>query len=136
ALAAAFSGGCGADNLATISGTVTYDGEPVGDGMITFLPADGKGPASGGAIVDGKYSVSGLLSGLKIIKVYAVKAEPIARSSEDMEPPSADNPTKGDRTGIIYRAATIPPDADGNNAAYEVKPGKHTRDIELRKKSR
>src|SRR5262245_2351004 len=42
--------GCGHSSVATVSGEVTYEGEPVMDGMITFIPADGKGPVVGGRI--------------------------------------------------------------------------------------
>lgn len=39
-----------------ISGTVTFDGEPVPNGEVRFYPINGtKGPVSGGPIRDGKY---------------------------------------------------------------------------------
>jgi hypothetical protein len=36
------SSGCGS-STATVTGEVTYDGKAIGDGYITFTPADGKG---------------------------------------------------------------------------------------------
>ena len=43
----------------TVSGTVTYNGQPVEKGEIRFLPKSGTaGPLASGAIVDGKYTVT------------------------------------------------------------------------------
>jgi hypothetical protein len=129
ALAAA---GC-ADSTASVSGTVTYDGQPVGNGMVTFLPADGKGPSAGGKIADGRYTVDGLTPGPKVVQVVAVKAVPFARSTEEMAQRAAANKAKGDGSGLIDPADTIPADAEGNNATHEVKPGKQTLDLDLKK---
>jgi hypothetical protein len=40
-----------------LSGNVTYDGEPIDFGSISFLPAGGEQRVSGGLIENGKYSV-------------------------------------------------------------------------------
>jgi hypothetical protein len=40
-----------------LSGEVTYDGEPIDFGSISFLPAGGEQRVSGGLIENGKYSV-------------------------------------------------------------------------------
>src|SRR5688572_29941450 len=47
------SAGCGA--ATSVSGTVTYEGEMVNDGWVTFTPADGKGSEAGGKVTAGKY---------------------------------------------------------------------------------
>ncbi|WP_437188206.1 hypothetical protein SH668x_001637 [Planctomicrobium sp. SH668] len=49
--------GCGGgnDNRASISGSVTFNGEPVEEGSITFIAE--KGPSTGGAISNGTYSI-------------------------------------------------------------------------------
>lgn len=52
--------GCGSSNLAAVSGKVTYDGEPVAEGEIRFIPtSQGKDMPgmSGGKIVNGEYSI-------------------------------------------------------------------------------
>ena len=131
-LALALLPGCGGDS-ATVSGKVTYEGEPVAKGMVTLLPADGKGPAAGGPIVDGRYKVENVKAGLKVVKVEAVKAVPFARSSAEMARRAAENKAKGDATGIIDRADVIPADAEGNNAQLEVRPGKQEHDLHLKK---
>ncbi len=43
--------------MGTVTGTITVDEEPAEMGAITFIPADGKSPTTGGAIKEGKYSV-------------------------------------------------------------------------------
>ena len=50
---------CGADDgleRAIVSGSVTFDGTPIANGEIRFVPMDGtRGPISGAPIVDGEY---------------------------------------------------------------------------------
>jgi hypothetical protein len=41
-----------------LAGNVTYDGEPIDFGSISFLPAGGEQRVSGGLIENGKYSVA------------------------------------------------------------------------------
>src|ERR1022692_2654489 len=48
--------GCG-EKTYNFSGTVTFDGEPIPEGRIAFVP-EGSGPGSGGPITNGHYSVS------------------------------------------------------------------------------
>jgi hypothetical protein len=65
--------GCGRNGgLTEISGTVSYDGQPVKQGTITFLPADGKGPTAATPIADGKYSVK-VAPGKKLVKIEGYK---------------------------------------------------------------
>lgn len=45
--------GCDGAKAHQVSGTVTFDGEPVKEGHIAFLPNGG-----GGSITDGRYSIS------------------------------------------------------------------------------
>ena len=49
--------GCGRDGLAQISGMVVFDGQPLGKGNVSFMPADGRGPTAAAIVADGKYSV-------------------------------------------------------------------------------
>lgn len=54
--------GCGGrgysgDRRFPLSGTVTFDGEPVDVGSISLLPTGGGGRASGGVIQNGKYVI-------------------------------------------------------------------------------
>jgi hypothetical protein len=53
--------GCGGDRgpeRAVVSGTVSYNGKPVPEGMVRFMPgADSQAPIAGATITDGKYHV-------------------------------------------------------------------------------
>ncbi|HLJ92681.1 MAG TPA: hypothetical protein VKU02_05735 [Gemmataceae bacterium] len=124
--------GCGS-GTASVSGAVTYNGEPVGNGFITFLPADGKGPSAGGQIEDGRFAVDNLIPGQKVVKVEAVKKVPFARNSEDMAKRSAANRFLGDGSGLIDPADVIPPNAEGNNEKVDIQPGSQIRDFHLKK---
>jgi hypothetical protein len=124
--------GCGS-NTATVIGEVTYDGQAVGDGTITFLPADGKGQPASGKIVKGAYTVDNVLPGRKVVQIVAVKAVPFARSSEEMAQMAAANRDRGDGSGLIDPADVIPSNAQGNNAVVEIKPGRQTHAVHLNK---
>ena len=105
----------------------------MGDGFITFLPADGKGPSAGGAIDAGHFDVSNLVPGPKFVKVEAIKKLPVIRSSEEMAKRSAVNKIFGDGSGLVEPADIIPPNAEGNNEKVDIQPGKQTRDFHLKK---
>jgi hypothetical protein len=67
--------GCGSGSV-KIEGAATFDGQPIESGSIVFEPADGKGPATGGKIADGRYSViseEGIAPGKKIVRIIAVR---------------------------------------------------------------
>jgi hypothetical protein len=60
-VAAALSG-CGGKNYDgeqryPLSGKVAVDGQPVGRGLISFLPQDKEGKLAGGPIIDGAYAI-------------------------------------------------------------------------------
>ena len=80
--AAAAASGCSSDSdgLAreAISGTVTFDGQPLERGSISFIP-DGQLPTQGGApITDGKYSIAkneGLVAGTYHVAITSPQGE-------------------------------------------------------------
>jgi hypothetical protein len=51
--------GCGdhgGPHRAVVSGTITYNGKPISEGMIRFIPDDKSPvPAAGAGVIDGKY---------------------------------------------------------------------------------
>jgi hypothetical protein len=123
--------GCG-PSAATVSGEVTYEGQPVGDGYITFTPADGKGPDGGGQIAEGRYQVAGLPPGPKVVKVVAVRKVNFAASSDEMMRRAAEARKRGSHDGLVDPADTIPANAVGNNARVELKVGENRHDIHLK----
>ncbi|HEV3418359.1 MAG TPA: hypothetical protein VG056_16160 [Pirellulales bacterium] len=124
--------GCGRST--SISGSVSYEGNAVGNGSIVFQPADGRGPTAGAAISDGRYQVESLMPGKKIVQIIAVKKINFAVSNEEMERQAKENANRGDTTGIVERADEIPADAVGNNREITVQPGTQTVDFELKRK--
>jgi hypothetical protein len=130
-LALALLSGCGASE-ATVSGEVAYDGQSVGDGYITFTPTDGKGNDAGGPITGGRYTVTGLPPGPKVVKVIAVKKVNFASSSDEMMRRAAEARKSGDHSGLVDPADTIPENAEGNNAAVELKAGVQTLNLTLK----
>jgi len=67
--------GCGSGRF-PVTGEVTFDGKPVEEGTISFEPADGKGPTTGGKIVGGKYEFKGNaapLPGKKTVRIFAAR---------------------------------------------------------------
>jgi hypothetical protein len=78
--------GCsGSGGSGTISGTVTVDGQKLKRGLITFMPENTKKGVFNAAIVEGKFEISGVPTGLAKVVVMP-----------GMDPPgSGDNPADG-----------------------------------------
>jgi hypothetical protein len=122
--------GCG--NSTSVSGHVTFEGKAVGNGAVTFLPADGLGPVAGGQITDGQYQIANLTPGKKIVQIIGVKKINFAASNAEMERQAKENAKRGDTTGIVERADEIPADAEGNNRQIDLPAGKQTLDFDLK----
>jgi len=70
--------GCGSSSDRTaLEGAVTFDGEPLPKGSITFLPQSGtSGPAAGGKIEDGRFEIDregGTFVGTFAVKITATR---------------------------------------------------------------
>jgi len=68
--------GCDGNDVVTVDGNVTFEGEPVTGGKIIFEPADGIGSTVGGRIEQGIYSVVGptvISPGAKIVRITAIR---------------------------------------------------------------
>ncbi len=118
-----FTVGCGGSTV--VSGTVTYNGEPVANGSIQFLPEDGKGPSAGGMITGGKYRIAEKLTpGKKTVRIEGFKVLDVPTSSAEMQ-------RRAEEGVAVEQAAQIPENAVGNNATVEVKAGEQTLDFKL-----
>jgi hypothetical protein len=126
--------GCGSST--SVSGNVTYETKPVGNGAITFLPADGHGPAAGAPIVDGRYLIDNLMPGKKLVQIVAVKKNNLPASNEERERQAKENAKRGNTNRIVERADEIPADAVGNNRQIDVQSGSQTFDFDLKPKAR
>ena len=76
--------GCGSSN-ATVSGNVTFNGEPVNRGMINLEPVDGKGPSSGGSVEGGKFYIEDVHPGDKIVRISAVFSKGMEKQPDGSE---------------------------------------------------
>lgn len=91
---------------ASVSGAVTFNGQPVTNGSVNFSPADGKGASAEAAIADGKYAIPKVFSGKKKVSVQGFKGQ----AGTTGEPLFGSN-------------------APGATKAVEVKPGPQTIDL-------
>ena len=73
---------------AIVSGSVTYDGQPVDDGMIRFVPAEGtKAPVSGAVIKAGRYTVDshgGVPVGTRRVEILGNRPDPKAAPAQEV----------------------------------------------------
>jgi len=63
--------GCG-DGRVRVHGTVLFEGKPLEEGFVSFEPADGVGPTTGGPVTDGRYDLTGearATVGEKIVRI-------------------------------------------------------------------
>ena len=116
-----------------MTGSVSYEGQPVESGSITFLPADGQGPSAGAAITGGQYRVDEITPGEKTVQIVGLKEIAFARSSAEMAQQAEEAARRGTAAAPVEQASEIPADAEGNNATVEVKPGKQTLDFQLKR---
>ena len=68
--------GCG-DGRVRVHGTVLFEGKPLEEGFVSFEPADGVGPTTGGPVTDGRYDLTGearATVGDKLVRIYASRA--------------------------------------------------------------
>ena len=122
--------GCGGSTA--VSGSVSYEGQPVENGSITFIPADGRGPSSGGTITAGRYQVRDVTSGEKIVQIVGLKAVPFARTTAELAQQAEEAAARGQAPAPPVQTTQIPEDAEGNNLIVEVKSGIQTLDFHLK----
>jgi hypothetical protein len=99
--------GCGGSGT-KVTGTVTYNGQPVEDGYITFYPSDGKAAPAGGDVKGGKFTVYNVAVGNNRVEV-ASRNKPIEGGSSESK-----NVAQGN---AILSAA------EGNNQVHDIKDG-------------
>ncbi len=115
-VAVAIIGGCGPGGIerAVLSGTVTYQGQPVKKGVIRFIPIKGtKGPSWGAHIIDGRYKAAGkggVPVGTHKVEILAYRpkaAAPPPGREPDTIPPEQYIPDKYNAKSVLE--ITIPP---------------------------
>jgi hypothetical protein len=59
--------------IGTVTGEVTFDGQPVKDGHVLFSPLDGNGQTGGGSIRDGKLLAEKVPVGKMKVELHGIK---------------------------------------------------------------
>ena len=86
--------GCSEGEPASLSGTVTFAGDPIEDGSIRFVPVEGAiGPGGSAKIVNGSYEItadSELLAGKHAVTFSATRAATAAEIAQQEREDAAD----------------------------------------------
>ncbi|MFI4874653.1 MAG: hypothetical protein ACIALR_04920 [Blastopirellula sp. JB062] len=78
--------GCSqSDGLISVTGTVTFEGEPVEKGAISMIPVDGAGVTAGGVIAGGRYHVRSSPGKVSVLIYGQRKTENPNASPEEIE---------------------------------------------------
>src|SRR4051794_5389300 len=117
--------GCGPSGRLPVWGKVTYNGEPVDHGTITFLAAGGQAVNAGGEIRDGKYLIDserGPALGKYRVEIYWNK------KTGKMVPTPGDRDVKMPETRQV-----LPPKYNKQSQlTADVTPSGNTRDFDLK----
>jgi hypothetical protein len=118
--------GCGSNkpNEGKVSGQVTFDGQPLKTGSITFVPADGRTATAGGSIADGKYEVQSFIGDTRV-QISAPKVVGKHKQYEEM-PNSPVLDTIVELLPLRYNTQT--------ELTYTVTAGSQSKDFELKSK--
>jgi hypothetical protein len=125
--------GCGKSST-SVAGKVTYNGQPVEKGTISFRPSDGKGQVFAAEIIDGSYDIRTAVPGNRTVAIRGTKKVNFGRSSEEAAKLAAEAQAAGKAWGghLAEPADYIPEDAEGNNRTIEVASGDQTIDFDLK----
>ncbi len=112
--------GCGR-SVGTVTGKVTYKGQPLKGGVVSFTPADGKGPPVPATIAeDGSYTAEKVPTGEMHVTVDNSNLKPPPDVLKGGGPPKYQPPPEAP-AGVDYK----PPDVSGNAARYTPIPEKY-----------
>lgn len=125
ALACFLALGCGGKG-STVTGTVTFNGQPLEKGYITFTPTEGKGAPVGGEIVKGKYTAANVTPGKnKVLVVSTVVTEQAAESMDASIAAAKKAPAGASKDQPTENS-------EGNNQAHDIPSGNHTLDLTIK----
>ena len=108
--------GCGDDGFGRrypVSGSVTFDGEPLPEGSITFTPEDPAGRVASGMIIDGSYRLTtvdredGALPGRYKVSITADQAD--LSEAKAVAEAGGGAAMREDLVGKAPRTSLIPP---------------------------
>jgi hypothetical protein len=113
--------GCGQSG--GLTGSVSYNGQPVERGSIAFSPVDGKGPVFGGKIENGKFDIPTAHAGKKRAVVRGIREGVVPQSREEADAAA--------KAGTFKLPDYIAEDAAGNSQEVDVSGGGQTLDFAI-----
>jgi len=127
----------GCSSTGTVSGKVSYKGNPVKGGSITFVSPQGKASASTSINEDGTYTIPSIPAGDVKVCVDTSMLNPAGKTAPKYSPPGGQNSPygPGDASDGAKRYVAIPTeyaDPDKTNLTCTVRGGRQTFDIELK----
>jgi hypothetical protein len=128
--------GCGSSSLATVSGKVSYKGQPLKGGVVSIFPEKGGGAQRASIEADGTYKISKVPVGPAKITVDTSSLRPVPQKS--LPGPYANAPKEAlpkDLQGDPEHYVPIPDhyaDPDKSGLTLDVKSGKNNHDIDLK----
>ncbi len=108
--------GCGGADTSVI-GTVTYEGQPVQRGVITFTPTDG-GKPEGSKILAGEFAIESLQPGQKQVSIIGV----FGGAAEKRAPVTSDDKIRS-MVETARESEMIPTNAVGNGQTVSIEAG-------------
>jgi hypothetical protein len=121
----------------SVSGTVTFNGQPIERGSIRFVSTEKQGPTFGAVIKNGKYTVEKAVPGPKVATIQAMNERAVPTSSAELEQLAEQAQTTGKAVSdTLDPLALIPPDAEGNSQTVEIHQGPQTLDFHLKSRQR
>jgi hypothetical protein len=129
--------GCGS-STATVSGKVSYKGNPLKGGNITFASAEGKPSVSTSIDENGTYTCKAPTGKVKVsVETASLKPAMAGGKAPKYSPPAGQTSPyqSGDTSDLSKRYTEIPEtysDPEKSGLSYEIKGGSQTIDIELK----
>lgn len=124
--------GCG--QKTSVSGTVTYNGQPIETGAISFKPTGPAGRSFAGRIENGKYAIEEAQTGTWTAVVIGTKKIDFSLSSDEATRKA--NELKSSESGMAGQVSEladyVPEDAEGNSKEVEITSGAQTLDFEIK----
>lgn len=117
--------GCAGDTTGTVSGQVTFNGQPLEKGLISFSTQDGQGGTGGSEVLQGRYRVAELRPGKYFVHIAGQSTSPI------ITPGSPEAERKLSQQEINAMMDPLPAGANGNDQTIEVQAGEQTHDFRL-----
>jgi hypothetical protein len=114
--------GCKSESGASVSGKVTFNGQDLEKGYITFFPAEGADSMRGAEVVNGEFKVVDLKPGKKRVVVSSTP-EPKVRETK-----------KGEVLQFPRNQIRITPQTAGNNVVMDVNAGATVMNLDLGKR--